>query len=140
MQFHERPVVTALLTALTAAGKVVTINDGEDDVVTSDKLSVLRPELGGTGEDLLIFDGGFFHLIYNNGSINDPMIVISDYSFNDFCEDIWQRLDGLCAIREWVSLSERALRSIEILASEADPPTTPEKLMDRIEIGTFNAH
>ena len=35
------------------------------------------------------------------------------------------------AMREWVSLSERALRCCEILASQAD--ITVKELMDRIE-------
>ena len=90
---NERPVVTALLTALIAAGKTITIYDGEEDLVTSDKLTELRPELAGTGEDYITFDGGFFWLIYNNGSEGDPMIVIADYSANDLCDDIWNKLN-----------------------------------------------
>jgi len=90
---HERPIVTALLTALLNAGKTITINDGEDDLVTSDKLTELRPELAGTGEDYIRFDGGFFWLIYNNGSDGDPMIVITNYSANDFCHTIWNDLN-----------------------------------------------
>lgn len=91
---HERPVVTALLTAILAAGKSITINDGEDDLVTSDKLTELRPELAGTGEDYITFDGGAFWLIYNNGSEDDAMIVICDYSDNEFCNTIWNDLNA----------------------------------------------
>lgn len=90
---NERPVVTALLTALIDSGQTITINDGEEDLITSDKLTELRPELAGTGEDYITFDGGFFWLIYNNGSEQDPMIVIADYSANDFCDDIWDSLN-----------------------------------------------
>jgi hypothetical protein len=90
---NERPVVTALLTAILAAGKTITINDGEEDVVSSDKLTELRPELASTGEDYIYFDGGTFWLIYNNGSEQDPMIVIADYSANAFCEEIWNTLN-----------------------------------------------
>jgi hypothetical protein len=90
---HERPVITALLTALIAAGKTITINDGEEDIVTSDKITELRPELASTGEDYIQFDGGFFYLIYNNGSEDDPMIVIADYSSNNFSDDIWNALN-----------------------------------------------
>ena len=93
LQTNERPVVTALLKALIAAGKTITINDGEEDLVTSNKITELRPELAGTGEDYISFDGGFFFLIYDNGSENDPMIVISNYSANDFCDKIWKKLN-----------------------------------------------
>ena len=90
---HERPVITALLKALLDAGKTVTINDGEEDIVTSDKLTELRPELGGTGEDYITGEGFTFYLIYNNGSEGDPMIVICDYSANEFCDNIWNELN-----------------------------------------------
>ena len=91
---NERPVLTALLKALLDAGKTITINDGEDDLITSDKLTELRPELGGTGEDYIIFAGGMFYIIYDNGSEDDPMIVISDYSDNEFCNEIWNSLNA----------------------------------------------
>ena len=91
---NERPVVTALLTAILAAGKTININDGEDDLVTSDKLTELRPALAGAGEDYIDFDGGFFWLIYNNGSEGDPMIVIADYAANEFCDKIWNDLNS----------------------------------------------
>jgi len=85
---NEQPVITALLTALLAAGKTLTINDGEDDIVTSNNLTAIISELGGTGQDYIKFGGGFFRLIYNNGSEDDPMIVITDCSGNEFCEKI----------------------------------------------------
>ncbi len=93
LPINERPVVTALLTALIAAGKAITINDGEENVVTSDKITELRPELASTGEDYIVFEGGYFWLIYNNGSEDEPMIVISDYSDNEFCDGIWNDLN-----------------------------------------------
>ena len=91
---HERPVVSALLQAILATGNQITINDGEEDLITSSKLTELRPELAGTGEDYITFKGGCFHLIYNNGSEGDPMIVISDYSYNAVCDEIWNSLDA----------------------------------------------
>ena len=97
---HERPVVTALLTAILAAGTAIlaagmtiTINDGEEDIVTSDKLTELQAELGGTGEDYIVTENGSFYLIYNNGSDYDPMIVITDYTSTDFCDKIWNTLN-----------------------------------------------
>ena len=91
---NEQPVITALLTALIAGGKTITINDSEDDLITSNDLTALISELGGTGSDYLTFDGGFFSLIYDNGSDDDPMIVICDYSDNEFCDNIWNTLNG----------------------------------------------
>ncbi len=35
----------------------------------------------------------WFYLIYNNGSDYDPMVVISDYSANDYAEGIWNTLN-----------------------------------------------
>ncbi len=90
---NERPVVTALLTAILAAGKTITIFDGEEDIITSDKLTELRPALAGTGEDYINFDGGWFWLIYDNGSEQDPMIVIADYTVSELTEKIWNDLN-----------------------------------------------
>ena len=36
---------------------------------------------------------GWFSLIYHNGSENEPMIVISDYSSNEWCENVYRKLD-----------------------------------------------
>ena len=36
---------------------------------------------------------GWFELIYNNGSEHEPMIVISDYSANDVCEEIMREVE-----------------------------------------------
>ena len=91
---NERPVITALLKAIINKHGAVTINDGEDDLITSTNLSMLQSELGGTGEDYISFVGGAFWLIYDNGSEQDPMIVISDYSANDACDDIWNNLNA----------------------------------------------
>ncbi len=102
----ERPVITALITALLDKGYKLAVNDGEEYVTPkSRKLTTIRPALGGTGEDTLaVWDGmtgqrvGYFWLIYNNGSEDDPMIVISDYGWatpkaeEDF-EGIWQELN-----------------------------------------------
>ena len=103
---HERPVITALITALLDKGYKLAVNDGEEYVSKrTRKLTTIRPALGGTGEDwLMVFDPvtkervGYFYLIYNNGSEGCPMIVIADYGWSspkaeeDF-ESIWNTLD-----------------------------------------------
>jgi len=89
---HERPIITALLTAVLARDKTITINDGEEDIITSNKLPNLRAALAGTGEDYLCFEGGYFHLVYDNGSRDNPMVVVSDYSDNPLCDDLYNDL------------------------------------------------
>jgi hypothetical protein len=39
---------------------------------------------------MLMIDGdlGWFSLIYDNGPEHDPMVVISDYSDNNLCNEI----------------------------------------------------
>ncbi len=97
---HERPVITALLTKLIEAGKVITVDDGEEDVVEkTNKIPEIRPELAGTGEDRIYYCDpndekydGYFYLIYNNGSEGDPMVVIADYTVNELAEKIWKEI------------------------------------------------
>ena len=91
---NERPLITALLKEIISRGVSITINNGEEYIITSDKLSELQPELAGTGEDWISFEGGCFYLIYNNGSDDDPMVAISDYSDNPLCDEIYNRLSA----------------------------------------------
>ena len=35
---------------------------------------------------------GWFSLIYNNGSENDPMVVISDFNVNDWTDNLYNKL------------------------------------------------
>jgi len=101
----ERPVCAALIQEILDLdlGFEVWISDGEDTVYKgTNKLEALK-EMAGTGEDTISLvkrvEGenpvryGWFYLIYNNGSDNEPMIVISDYSANERCETIWKKLD-----------------------------------------------
>lgn len=94
---HERPVLTALIKAALVGDNTISVFDSEEYVLKrSASLNDIRSALGGAGEDQLVIWNmageqiGWFYLIYNNGSDGDPMIVISDYSANDYCESIYR--------------------------------------------------
>ena len=91
---NERPVITALIKAILAQDKPITVYDTEENVIENSTNYVsIRSTLGGCGEDFINFDGGYFYLIYNNGSEHDPMIVVADYSANEVCDKIWNELN-----------------------------------------------
>lgn len=96
---NERPVITGLLKGLLAEDYAVSVHDSEEWVVIRSKsFNEIRDSLGGSGEDVLRVrdsDGeyvGMFYLIYNNGSEQDPMIVIADYSVTDTFDRIVEEL------------------------------------------------
>lgn len=97
----DRRFVHALISELLSANCTVSINDGEEDCLerSSDLVQILNA-LSSTGEDVvtpLDVDGnelGWFYLIYDNGSENEPMVCCSDYLANEFCESVWQKLDA----------------------------------------------
>jgi hypothetical protein len=96
---HERPVLSALITKALKHGNTVSLHDGEEwVVVNSTSINEVRTEMGACEQDnLLIRDSkgqtlGQFYLIYNNGSEGDPMVVIADYSDNDFTNAIYNSL------------------------------------------------
>tara|TARA_A200000159_G_scaffold66912_2_gene61930 strand:- start:12894 stop:13265 length:372 start_codon:yes stop_codon:yes gene_type:complete len=101
----DRLCVQLLLDELCRWGRVISVHDGEEWMLKkcSDPDLVLDT-LSHTGEDTIdVFDRlghhlGQFWLIYNNGSEGDPMICITDYTANKFCETVVNhiqlRLDG----------------------------------------------
>lgn len=99
---HERPVITALITAaLATPGNTISVNDTEDWIIKrSTNRNDICSALGGTGKDYLVIrkaDGhklGFFYFIYDNGSADDPMVVICDYSANRYCDAIYSKLEN----------------------------------------------
>lgn len=96
----ERPVIQAAVDMFLEDDNAVSVWDGEELSVQGcrDKAYILK-NLSQTGEDTVEVynkDGdirGWFYLIYNNGSENEPMIVISDYSSNEWSERVYRRLD-----------------------------------------------
>lgn len=99
----ERPVLNALVNlALADTGNSVSVSiagEYEYEVKNSrDPQEILSNMALGDEDEFLIKDSNnsqlaWFLLIYNNGSDYDPMIVISDYSANDYAEGIWNTLN-----------------------------------------------
>ena len=97
---QERPVLSRLIDLVVGGGNVISVHDSEEWVVkrSSDK-ALIRSQLGHAEEDTLVIHDnkgeelGFFYFIYDNGSENDPMVVICDYSANEYCENIYRILE-----------------------------------------------
>lgn len=97
---NERPVIQKLVDyALWDNGKV-SIWDGEELSVHGccNKLHILKNLAQTEMDQLEAYDKdgncrGWFSLIYHNGSENDPMIVISDYSANEWTENVYRKLE-----------------------------------------------
>lgn len=99
----ERPVLNALVNlALADTGNSVSVSiagEYEYEVKNSrDPQEILSNMALGDEDEFLIKDSNnsqlaWFLLIYNNGSDYDPMVVISDYSANDYAEGIWNTLN-----------------------------------------------
>jgi hypothetical protein len=96
----DRICVQLLLDELCRWGRVISVHDGEEWVLEKccDPHIVLNC-LSHTGEDTIdVFDRighhlGQFWLIYNNGSEGDPIICITDYTANDFCEKVYRSVE-----------------------------------------------
>ena len=96
----ERPVLQLLVDLCLRDDGRVSVWDGEEFSVQgcNNKDNILK-NLAQTDMDQLEAydkDGncrGWFSLIYNNGSEREPMIVISDYSVNDWTENVYRKLD-----------------------------------------------
>ncbi len=105
----ERPVLLALVKAILKRGYAVNIEmEGEPIITLSDDLEEIIKNLAAGDMDCLVVrrtddvlgdDGehfpnvGWFDLIYNNGSEHEPMIVISNYSANDVCDEIMREVE-----------------------------------------------
>lgn len=96
----ERPVIQKLVDfCLWDSGKV-SVWDGEELSVhgCSSKMHILKNLAQTEMDQLEAYDKdgnfrGWFSLIYNNGSEREPMIVISDYSVNEWTENVYRKLD-----------------------------------------------
>ena len=100
---NERPVLQALVNlALADTGNSVSVSmAGEYDYEVKnsrDPQEILSNMALGDDDEFFIKDSNnsqlaWFLLIYNNGSDYDPMVVISDYSSNDYAEGIYNTLN-----------------------------------------------
>jgi hypothetical protein len=93
----EQPVVRGLCQLIFNMGNYVVIDNGEF-VVKCSNMDEVNDEIFVCDEETLYIQDdlqhkGHFSLIYNNGSEGDGMIVIHDYSSNDLCEAIYNKLD-----------------------------------------------
>lgn len=100
----DRKAIHALVDAVLADGNNISIhNGGEPDEYeiedSTDKLAILNAMMA-SGEDtvsVLNAEGvsqGYFILIGDNGSEGEPMIVISDYVANDYCDSVIKRVEA----------------------------------------------
>lgn len=97
---NERPVIQMLIDFCLRDDGKVSVWDGEELSVhgCADKMHILKNLAQTEMDQVEAYDKdgncrGWFSLIYHNGSENEPMIVISDYSANDWCESVYRRLD-----------------------------------------------
>ena len=95
----ERPVLLALVKAILKRGYLIAVEmEGECMVGPTTSLDDVIKNLAAGDADVLSFgtetgyETGWFSLIYNNGSEHEPMIVISDYSANDVCDEIYKEV------------------------------------------------
>ena len=77
----------------------ITINNGDEDMVTgSFRTGEILDAMASGDEDFVIVHNakgerlGCFYLVYNNGNEWDPAILISDYTANDFCDFVYDRV------------------------------------------------
>jgi len=96
----ERPVIQMLIDFCLRDDGKVSVWDGEELSVheCSSKAHILKNLAQTELDQVEAYDKdgncrGWFSLIYNNGSENEPMVVISDYSYNEWTENVYHKLD-----------------------------------------------
>lgn len=96
----ERPVLLALVKAILKRDCWITVEMEEEYMVErTTSLEDVIKNLAAGDADVLSFgtedddELGWFSLIYNNGSDHEPMIVISDYSASDVCDEIVREVE-----------------------------------------------
>lgn len=77
----------------------ITINNGDEDMVKkSYRSGEIYSAMASGDEDFVIVHNvkgerlGCFYLVYNNGNEWDPAVLISDYTANDFCDFVYDRV------------------------------------------------
>lgn len=96
----DRRCARRLIDAILETGATISVNDGEEwTLKRSSKAQEVKDHLATSGEDWLRIDlngerMGSFYLIWDNGSEGDPMILIADYTDNDFMESIYRKVEA----------------------------------------------
>lgn len=95
----DRICVQLLLKEVLQHGCTVSVWEGEDWAIEkSDDFDQCLEALSSSGEDVVYVRDdmgiqlGWFYLIYDNGSENDPIICISDYSDTAFCQSVYESI------------------------------------------------
>lgn len=90
---NNREAFKALVTHIIDNGLMITLHNEEEDNVLVDSVSVdnvMNESLATDMEWINITDGekalGTLSLIWGN----DPWELISDYTSNEFCDDLWE--------------------------------------------------
>tara|TARA_R110001632_G_scaffold203272_1_gene326525 strand:- start:483 stop:842 length:360 start_codon:yes stop_codon:yes gene_type:complete len=98
----DRICVQLLLNELLVNDRSISVHDGEELVLESTRdLALILEELSQTGEDIIIAHDaggrelGSFHLIWCNGSEDDPIICISCHTANTFCDLVFNTIEVL---------------------------------------------
>lgn len=97
MQEHDKKMAAALVDALLAKGCLVSIYDGEDWACKhSNNRAVILDAVGNTDQDEVVVRYaatklGWFLLVYGK----DPGEIIDDYTANDFCQSIVDKVQAL---------------------------------------------
>ncbi len=95
----DRKCAHALIDAILAGGNSVSVWEGEDYAIKmgTENTEILT-EMASTGIDEIVAVSpdrkklGAFVLIYDNGSEGEPMILISDHTDNDYCNQIYDAI------------------------------------------------
>ena len=99
--FEDRLAANALIRRLLKDDMLISIHDGEEWMLkkSKDRKEILET-MSQTGEDTVrarTTDGEHiadFYLIYHNGSEQEPMVTISDHSYNDYANSVWDELEA----------------------------------------------
>ena len=94
----ERPVLLALVKAILKRGYPISIWMEDEPIIerSTDLAEIIKNLAAGDGDAIIMDEGqgiGWFELIYNNGSEHEPMIVISDHSANELCDEIMREVE-----------------------------------------------
>ena len=97
----DKRVLQRLVSEALALGHKVSVHDGEEFAVkrSTDFKEIIKG-CASTGEDTIIIRDqnneklGSFYLIYDNGNEDDAMVLIADYSANDFSDMLYNMVSS----------------------------------------------